>query len=291
MQNVLLILNPIAGSIDVPTITAKVKTAVKNRGAQLHVFHTTGTNDTDKIETKLAETSANKVIVAGGDGTVNLVASLLLHTQTPLGILSCGSANGLASAIELPNSLEEQIDIALGEKYTVMDCLMINDHLCLHISDLGLNAELIYNFDNSKIRGKLGYLIHSFPTLFKSNYPYHFHLIFDEFKVEEKGILLAFANASKFGTGAVINPQGLIDDGKFEVIVFRKLNFFQILKTFFRTDALQQSFAKTYRVSSSVEIRCKSKVALQTDGEYLGKYKRIKSTIQVSALKIAIPKN
>ncbi len=286
--NILLIINPKAGSIDVPVLLSKIEQNAERHNFKLYTFQTTGNEDALKIKEKLAATAYSRIIVAGGDGTINLVASIILESDLTMGILSCGSANGLATALEIPKNLDDQLQIALSGKPIRMDCIEINNHICLHISDLGINAELIYNFDKKKIRGIFGYFLQTLPTLKNSQYPYDFHIEINKQRIKKRGILLAFANASKYGTGAIINPKGSMDDGKFEIILFKKLNFLEILKTFFSNQQLHPSFAESYCVNDA-KVLCDRPVALQVDGEYLGEFQEINAKIRSQVVNIAVP--
>src|SRR5690606_26629230 len=136
-----------------------------------------------------------RILVAGGDGTISMVAQCIHKTGICLGIIPAGSANGLAVNIGLPSELSEQIAIALSENILKTDVVFINDRLCLHIADLGINAELVKNYENSNIRGKLCYFLQSFPTVFNSESPFQFTIETNGKIIREKGILLAIANA------------------------------------------------------------------------------------------------
>ena len=129
--------------------------------------------------------------------------------------------NKLMLIFTQPKYLEnrkQQIEVAMGDHFTNLDVLQVNDELCLHLSDIGLNAELIKNYESASIRGKFGYLMQSIPTLVRSKYPYEYEVEIDGKVYNHKGIMLAIANCQKYGTGAKINPEGRHDDGKFEII-------------------------------------------------------------------------
>lgn len=288
-KNILLIINPEAGNIDVDETISKVRLYVEYYRFRLEVFETTGSNDSKKINNKLEQGSFNRIVAAGGDGTINLVASLLFGKDIALGILACGSANGLATALKLPKKLSEQVLVALGENSVNMDCIMVNGQPCLHIADLGLNAELIYNYDKTSSSGKFGYLRHVLPTLFKSKYPYKVTIEIEGKQIKHTGILFALANATKFGSGAVINPDGVVDDGRFEVVVFKKLSFLTILKTFIRGATFKTSIVKTYCVTSVQITSEQYQIALQIDGEFIAEVQAVKAVIRSHVLNVLIP--
>jgi diacylglycerol kinase family enzyme len=169
-----------------------------------------------------------------------------------------------------------------------LDVLFINNKLCLHIADLGINAELIKNYENSGIRGKLGYFLQTIPTLINSESPFHFQVKTEDGIIEETGVLLAIANANKFGTGATINPEGKMNDGKFEILIFKNLNFIEILKTIKVAPEMSSDFVHIVSTSKA-EISCKTKVPFQIDGEFLGEIKKASVTIKKEALLMAVP--
>lgn len=84
----------------------------------------------------------------------------------------------------------------------------------------------------------------------------------------------------------MINPDGKINDGHFEVIIFNKLSIKDILKTFIRRLSIQ----KTVQIytTKSVSVTCKEPVPLQVDGEFVGKIKNFSAHIKPESLKIAI---
>ena len=287
-QNLLLVINPTAGSVNVNDVVAQAKFWTATLHFELEVYNTTGKNDKDEIERLLKSKPFKRIITAGGDGTVNMVASVILDTDIILGILACGSANGLATSLAIPNQIDQQFELALTQHFTAVDTLIINDKLCLHIADVGINAELIYNYEASKSSGMLGYAMHVLPTLFQSDYPYKFKLETKDKTIERKGVLLAFANAKKYGTGATINPKGKINDGLFEVIIFKRLSFLEILKSFIKHLPVRKSSAEIYP-TKAVAVTCKKPIALQVDGEFIGEFNSFSAHINSNSLRLALP--
>ena len=145
-ENLLLIINPTAGSINVSEVMDMVEEWSNKSRFNIETYKTSGNNDEKKIEKLLQDNAYARVVAAGGDGTINMVASKLLNKDIVLGILACGSANGLATSMQIPKNLNQQFEIALnGDPFTI-DSLFINDIFCAHIADIGINAELIYNY-------------------------------------------------------------------------------------------------------------------------------------------------
>jgi len=287
-NQILLVVNPISGGIDKSKLIEEVKTEINTRNYSLEIYRTTGENDQDCIEKIIFEFQPERILVAGGDGTIQLVAEVLKNHDIPIGILPAGSSNGLALNLKLPANINQQLKVALGDSFLKIDTLQINGRTCLHIADLGINAELVRNFQNSYIRGKFGYLLHSIPTLINFEDPFEFKIEANGKQIVQKGVLLAIANANKFGTGANINPSGKLNDGLFELIIFKNLNFVEIFKTLNDQIFLDPEFAEIISTNSA-RINCKIPVSFQIDGEYIGEISKVVAAIGPKKLEIAVP--
>ncbi|GLB49688.1 diacylglycerol/lipid kinase family protein [Neptunitalea lumnitzerae] len=282
-----LIVNPISGDKDKTGLIANVRERLENEDS-IETFETTGVNDLEQIKQKLTNKSFDRVLVAGGDGTVKLVAEAMEDCSLPIGILPAGSANGLASDLGISEKENEFIPIALYGITRTIDAVCVDGKLSLHMSDMGLNAQLIEEYEKSSIRGKVGYAINSVSTLFKNEAPYEFTIKLDDKEIKEQGIMLSFANSKKFGTGAVVNPQGKIDDGIFEVLVFKKLDIVELIKTLNNPKELSEDFVEIYP-TKRVAVTTNNPVPFQVDGEFCDEVTQVTAYILPNRLEIAVP--
>lgn len=289
-NKLLLVVNPISGNSGKEDLLEQLDLEVTLRDLVLLKYETTGTDDEQHIQKLVSSNKIRHILVAGGDGTIQLVAKTIHNQDISIGILPAGSANGLASNLKLTDDIATQINIALGTHTIAMDLLSINGHICLHIADIGINAELIENFEKSTLRGKLGYALQTIPTVLASEYPYHFKIETNNETVEKEGILIAIANAKQFGTGAIINPEGKLDDGQFEVVIFKKLDVIDIFKTLNQDSEMDSDFME-FRSTKKAVIWCKKPISLQIDGEYIGKTTKIEATILPNKLHVMVPKD
>jgi YegS/Rv2252/BmrU family lipid kinase len=253
----------------------------------LHILQ--GINE-DLISKEIEKYNPNIVAVAGGDGTINLIAGILAGTKTPLAIIPFGSANGMAKDLDIPVKLETALDIVTNGKPKEIDLIKINDRTCIHLADIGLNARVVKRFEKDVKRGLFTYAKHLFGEMFLlKNYVFH---IFIEGKTKRiKGVSMTFANASKYGTGAVINPEGKLDDGKFELVIVKPFPRIKLLSIAWKM------FTRRLHTSDYVEIiSCAKalvisnrKTTLQIDGEIIGKVKEIRLECLPKSLWVIIP--
>ncbi|MDT7827771.1 diacylglycerol kinase family protein [Pricia sp. S334] len=285
LKNVLLVINPVAGDTDKQPIIDLVRDYLRPKG-KLKLFRTTGKDDAANLHKEIQSFRPDRILVAGGDGTVKMVAQACDGARYVLGILPAGSANGLATDLGLPQDCGKAIVTAMGETTVRMDALRIGDSIGLHISDLGINAELIKNYSDAAVRGRFGYVLSSIPTLRETRTPYHFTISANGEERKVEGIMVAFANSKKFGTGALVNPHGQIDDGRFEVLVFKKLDVLEILKTLRGDIDLDTDFVVVIQTTQA-QVTTLEPVSFQIDGEPRGEVTQVSVSIIPGFVEIA----
>lgn len=276
----LLIINPISGSLqDKSEIVEEIRETLEKHQCQLKVWETTGKDDQDKILALIKENPIDAVLVGGGDGTVKMIAEIILDLDQRVGIIPLGSANGLATSLEIAG-MEEAIEAVINGEEIKMDAIRINGELCLHLSDFGFNASLIKKFEDGGERGMLSYFKSSLAQLFEIQ-PYRFEIFLDNKTEKVEAKMLVIANGNKYGTGALINPVGKIDDGVFEIIALNPENFEDMVKisvALFRGNLNEMESVKIW-FASKAEIRNLDQADFQIDGELMGKVEKVNVVI------------
>lgn len=290
MKRILFVINPISGGIGKRNIRQDITNHCPEKSLTIDFLETTGKNDALAIKNKINSFSPGVVVACGGDGTINLVSQVLIKRDIQLGIIPMGSANGLATELGIPNNIDDAVDILLKGRAMEMDVLLINKKLIsLHLADLGFNANLIKRFEKRGKRGKLGYARHFLQTLFtQKSRRYYFKLEGKNFS--RRAQMVSFANARKYGTGAVINPDGKMDDGRFEVCIFKPYPWYALLGIVFRffTGSLNKS--KYVKIISTKEalVFVQHAEVLQIDGEAMSEYNEVHVTIHPDKLRVII---
>jgi YegS/Rv2252/BmrU family lipid kinase len=251
-------------------------------------FKVEGEDSGKQLKDTINREAPDRVIAVGGDGTVGLVARQIMGTTIPLGILPAGSANGMAKELGIAVNATAALDVIIDDEIKPMDLIRLNDtDICLHLCDIGLNAQLIKNFDDGHMRGKLGYALVAFKTL-TNRKSIRVEIDLPDKQIRRNAIMVALANASKYGTGAVINPDGDISDGLFEVIVVRRLAIVEILKMVFNPKPFNPRNIQVFK-ARSVCITTRKQMHFQIDGEYKGKVRQVKAEIMPAAIQVLVP--
>ncbi len=247
-------------------------------------------DDKERISETINQYKPDLIAAAGGDGTINLMAGILANTRIPLAIIPQGSANGMAADLRIPAKTESALEIMIKGKTQEIDLIRINEKICIHLADVGLNARVVKRFESDIKRGILTYAKYLFREMFLLK-KYVFTIFYEDKTIRRKGVSMTFANASRYGTGAVINPKGIIDDGKFELVIIKPFPRIKLLSITWKM------FMNKLHTSDYVEIiSCKKakvlssrRTTLQVDGEVLGKVKEISVECMHKALLVVVP--
>ncbi len=290
-NNILMIVNPISGDLDKAEFVEAVTLYCKTNELVLTTFFTTAHEDATELTRLYQKYKPYRIIVIGGDGTIKFVADTLQNEDVIFGIIPAGSANGLSVDLNFSRILSDNIIVAFENAPIEIDMVCINGHKSLHLSDLGLNAELIKNYQNSGLRGKVGYILQSINTLTDEELPFNAVITTPEGIIEVNSKMIVVANSQKYGTGVVINPIGRLNDGKFEIVIIKNLNFVVFSKIVFGNMPLESEEDVLIISTSSATIDTDVPVHFQIDGEYYGLTNSIKVEILEKNFKLAVPKH
>ena len=157
-----------------------------------------------------------RVLVIGGDGTVNEAARSLRHTATALGIVPIGSGNGLARHLNIPLNPLRAIDRALAGKPVVIDSGELNDFPFFCTAGIGFDAFVAHAFARETGRGLPVYIRTTWQS-FQQYRPDHYCVNGHDKELYS----LTFANAGQFGNGVWIAPSANVSDGRLDMCAVR----------------------------------------------------------------------
>jgi YegS/Rv2252/BmrU family lipid kinase len=292
-KRILLVVNPVSGDVDKSDFTDEIGLSSKEMNFTCRIYYTVGKRKKDSraIRGLLKRYHPDRVVAAGGDGTCNLVGKTLLNTGIPMGIVPAGSANGLARELGIPQKLKEAWEVVIRGEEKKMDVLIVNKRfISIHLSDIGLNAKVVERFEQGNLRGLTGYARHFVKALFDSS-PLNFKVEMDNRVIRKRAYMAVIANASRYGTGAVVNPKGEINDGYFELLFIRPYTVIQLLKmlvSFFTRPVHAMNYIDTFRCREAV-IHNLDLMPVQVDGEIIGRMGKVSVEILPQSLTVLVP--
>ena len=137
-----LIFNPIAGQRDATQDLLKVRQMLSPQ-LHLHLHLTTQEVDADRLTQQAIAAKPDLIIASGGDGTVSLVASQMMGTGIPLGIIPRGTANALSVALGIPTTVEGACQLIIAGTTRRLDAAHCNQHLMTLLAGIGFEAETV----------------------------------------------------------------------------------------------------------------------------------------------------
>lgn len=288
-SKLLFVINPKSGKNDEDWQTI-INDHFSGSDIQVEQFKLEKNCDPKKIEEKINAFQPDRVAAIGGDGTVKLVAEQLLDKpQIGLCIIPAGSANGMAKELAIPLNAAEALQLCVNGVLKKIHLVKVNEHVCIHLSDVGFNAFVIKMFEKESGRGMWGYVKASWKALWQHS-RLKVKISTDEGVVHRDAAMIVIANASKYGSGALINPEGKLDDKLFEVIIIRKISFTEIFKMMVTHMAYDPAKTEVFQCTY-LNIVSRKYAHFQVDGEYLGKAKKVEAELMPDAISIIIPKD
>ena len=241
--------------------------------------------------TKKAISKGYDIIVgAGGDGTINEIAQILVDTNYILGIIPLGSGNGLARFLKIPFKLEDALNLIKNGEAISIDTIQLNHRIAVSIAGMGFDARIARQFAHDHHRGFFTYFKIAVKEYITFR-PRLFHVIASQFVIREKAILLSIANSNQFGYNTQIAPQANITDGMADITIVKKIPYSKIFQTVLLlfTHKIDKSlYVNTYRADRFTVIREKGKY-VNIDGEPFKMDKEVHVKVKPHSLRILIP--
>lgn len=223
MKRLLFIVNPVSGIGKQKKIEQLLEQHIDKSLIEYTIRYTERIHHGKDLAREAVEQGCFDAIVAvGGDGSVNDVVSGIAGSDVTLGIIPCGSGNGLARNLNLPLNLANAIEVLNHFKVEEIDTIYLNDRIVASIAGIGFDARVARRMKLAKVRGLQAYakiVISDYPT-----YKEHiFRLNIDGNEIERKAWFISFANSNQFGYNTTIAPLAKLDDGLIDVCIVDRI--------------------------------------------------------------------
>jgi diacylglycerol kinase (ATP) len=297
MSRAVVVINPLSGrgryDNQVSADAELARVALAARGIDAHVRPTTAAGDARRYAKEAVADGVDLVVAWGGDGTINEVASALVHTRAVLAIVPAGSGNGLAGDLRIPFNPRAALDVAAAGTTLTIDAGQLNDAWFFNIAGIGIDAVIAGRFAvrGLRQRGPLGYLSISVSELVRYRAK-TYRLTADGDVIERPVMLLALANGRQYGNRVLIAPGARLDDGLLEMVMVEPMSLTAIaskLPSLFR-GTLRSGAGVTMRAARQISVEAEGEIPFHVDGEpHIGR-DRVEVRTHPGALHVKAPK-
>ncbi|MGB9474950.1 MAG: diacylglycerol kinase family protein [Candidatus Udaeobacter sp.] len=289
MTETVVILNPTAGS---PEHVHSWQERVESLANDCPVRITSHPGEAEALARHAVKEGFTRIVAAGGDGTVNQVANGIADSDAALGVLPMGSVNVFAMELGLPlHSLQRCWDIIEDTNVRTVDLPSANAKYFVQLAGVGLDAQVVKETSLAFKRsfGPLSYLISA--AQIAARQPPKLLIESDHTSLEEGSFVLV-GNGRLYGGPFPFFKHAIIDDGLFDVVVFKRLGYLEIIK--YLQDVVFSSDINVpeveYFQTRELRITSEQDVPLELDGELAGNCP-IDFRIRERALRILAPRS
>lgn len=246
-KRITFIINPISGTKGKGTIVRNIAEVLDRQYFDYKILYSEHAGHAEQLSRQEAKNGTDIVVAVGGDGTVNEVASGLIGSETALGIIPCGSGNGLARHLHIPMSGKRAVGIINQHTIEKLDYGTVCGEPFFCTCGMGFDAYVSYKFTEAKKRGVLTYLEQALAEWLR--YEPETYIVEDETGSQTyKAFLITCANASEYGNNAYIAPQASMNDGLMDVTIVEPFSAFEA------PQLALQLFSKTLRTGSRIRM-------------------------------------
>ena len=297
-RNLLFLINPISGTRNKNRLSDSINKETSKRNIPYQIIPTAKEGKYDFLKEKIAIEKITDVIICGGDGSINHVASALIGIDVNIGIIPMGSGNGLAFAAKIPFNINKALDIIFNGNAKYIDAFFVNKNFGCMLCGLGFDANVAHAFFNQKKRGLFTYIKITLRHFFCSKY-YDFKLEVNNNTFNTEAFFISIANSNQFGNYVTIAPKARLNDGLLDVVIVKKRNKIQTIVALLKqivlgkiqpcSDLFKKDRGVYYFQTNHIIIQNPALAPLHIDGEPAKTNNNIEIKILPNAFKLIQP--
>lgn len=277
-EKTVLIFNPNAGRGGARRAreVARFCSYLEERGMPVQAWQTAAPNDATRLARRAAEEGIKKVIVSGGDGTINEALQGLIGTDVHLGIWARGTANVLARELKLPFGTRQAAEtVASGRTQSIyVGCAIVEEteerRYFFLMAGIGLDASVVQGV-RPRLKRRVGKGAFWFSGL---SHLANWKPVPFEVEVNGKTFTATFAaigKSSRYGGDLAITPRARLDQPEFEICLIdshSRLRYLQLLSYAMRGGTGLERPGVQYL--QATRARATGQTLVQVDGELIG---------------------
>lgn len=212
-----MIFNPRSGrNARDPGILERARRFVAEAPCEVRLHFTEAPRHATALADQAVQAGFDRIVAIGGDGTLNEVAAALVGTPVALGLIPCGSGNGLGRHLGIPGPGRGAFRNLLSGRIRSIDTGVAAGVPFFNAMGVGFDAELSQRFNRLTRRGLPAYARTTASLL--RGYRAETYGIESGGRVHElRAFIVAVANSDQYGNDCFIAPGALIDDGALDL--------------------------------------------------------------------------
>lgn len=244
---------------------------------------------TELARQALAEGS-EAVIAVGGDGTLNEVATAMVDCPQSLGLIPCGSGNGLGRHLGIPKPDQFAYDTLLSGRRRPIDYGTANGHHFFNVAGMGFDAEISKRFNQLTRRGLMSYVSTALKA-WNSYRPANYSISGDDGRVKTEAFVIAVANSDQYGNNCYVAPGASVSDGVINLTVIKRVNWLTALPLTARLflGSIQQSPHVIRLSGPRFRIERTESGPIHTDGEVHQTDATVEVRVHYQGLNVIVP--
>jgi YegS/Rv2252/BmrU family lipid kinase len=287
VKDTVVILNPAARGARAQRLRAQVEKLV--RGTTLCTTSEAG--EAERLARHAVTEGYQRIVAAGGDGTINEIVNGIAGHNVTLGLLPLGTMNVFASELGLPvNDLARCWNIVQQNRTDRVDLPRANRKHFVQLAGVGLDAQVVKETSRGFKRsfGPLSYLISA--VQIASRTPPVLRIESDD-AITEEGSFVLVGNGRLYGGRFPFFKQAVMNDGLLDVIVFKRLNYFDIIRYLQDVVFTPQisSPEVEYFQTTHLKVSSDESVPVEIDGELIGNCP-VEFKIRAGGLRVLTPR-
>jgi diacylglycerol kinase (ATP) len=230
------------------------------------------------------------VVAAGGDGTVGIVAEQLLGKPTALGILPLGTVMNIARSLGIPRELDEAVEVIAAGVVRAIDVGVAGDRPFFEAASVGMNAAMFREAQRFE-RGDWTSVVRTIWVAFRFR-PARMSIGLEDRRIRTRALMVTVSNGPYTGAGMTVAPEARLDDGKFDVRLFRRFSKVRLIRHLVSIAFGRYRYAPevdTFR-STVVRIDSASPLPARADSRDLGTTP-VEFRVRPGALNVVVPKS
>lgn len=220
----LLIVNPKSGTSasSKDSIVELARKVLPEAGYDLEVVYTERRGHASELASAASAEGIGTVIAAGGDGTVNETARALCYTDTAMGIIPCGSGNGLARHLNISMKPENALRTITDGRTELIDFCTANGEPFFCTFGMGFDAAVSDRFASRPDRRGLRNYVRAAVEVFLRYKSQEYTISTPEETLTQRAFIVACCNASQYGNDAFIAPRASLTDGLLDITIIHR---------------------------------------------------------------------